>query len=132
MAGPESGRGALPFLPLTLTGFSALTASGSPEARLAGWISGAHRAVLSALMTLERLAQWRARAESETADLQGRTPARLIAALAAHPTLAAPQAEAEAGTSRAAVQRNLDVLVARGLVREVTGQGRFRVWAAMA
>jgi hypothetical protein len=28
------------------------------------------------------------------------------------------------------VQRNLDVLVARGLVREVTGQGRFRVWAA--
>lgn len=132
LAGPESGRGALPFLPLTLTGFSALTASGSPEARLAGWISGAHRAVLSALMTLERLAQWRARAESETADLQGRTPARLIAALAAHPTLAAPQAEAEAGTSRAAVQRNLDVLVARGLVREVTGQGRFRVWAAMA
>jgi Fe2+ or Zn2+ uptake regulation protein len=46
--------------------------------------------------------------------------------------LAAPQAEVETGTSRAAVQRNLDVLVARGLVREVTGQGRFRVWAAVA
>jgi hypothetical protein len=26
--------------------------------------------------------------------------------------------------------RNLDVLERRGLVREVTGQGRFRVWAA--
>lgn len=120
----------MPFLPLSLTGFSALTASGSTEARLAGWITGAHRAVLSALMTLERLAQWRARAEQETAELQGRTPARLIAALAAHPMLAAPQAEAETGASRAAVQRNLDLLVARGLVREVTGQGRFRVWAA--
>jgi hypothetical protein len=125
-----AGQGALPFLPLSLTGFSALSASGSPEARLAGWITGAHRAVLSALMLLDRLAAWRAKAEAETADLQGRTPARLIAALAAQPMLAAPQAEAETGASRAAVQRNLDVLAARGLVREVTGQGRFRVWAA--
>lgn len=125
-----AGQGGLPFLPLTLTGFGALTTSGKSEARLAGWITGAHRAVLSALMTMERLAIWVQRAEAETADLSGRTPARLIAALAAHPMLAAPQAEAETNASRAAVQRNLDVLVARGLVREVTGQGRFRVWAA--
>jgi len=120
------GRG-LPFLPLVLTGFSALTASGSPETRLAGWISGAHLAVLSALMTLDRLATWRARAE---AALSGRTPSRLIAALAAQPMLGDAQAEAETGASRSAVQRNLDVFSARGLVREVTGQGRFRVWAA--
>lgn len=127
-----AGQGALPYLPLTLVGFSALTASGSPEARLTGWITGAQRAVLSALMTLDRLAQWRARAVVETADLQGRTPARLIAALAAQPMLAAPQAETETGASRAAVQRNLDLLADRGLIREVTGQGRFRVWAARA
>jgi hypothetical protein len=125
-----AGQGAVPFLPLALTGFHALTASGSPEARLTGWILGAHRAVLAALMTLDRLAGWRTRAGEETADLSGRTPARLIAALAAHPMLAASQAEAETGASRAAVQRNLDILVARGLAREVTGQGRFRVWAA--
>jgi hypothetical protein len=124
-----AGRGVLPFLPLTLTGFAALTASGSPEARLAGWITGAHRAVLSALMTLERLANWRTRAEAETADLSGRTPVRLIAALVSQPMLTAAQAEAETGASRAAVQRNLGIFVARGLVREVTGQGRFRVWA---
>lgn len=130
LTGSEPGQGRLPFLPLALTGFGALTASGSPEARLAGWITGAHRAVLSALMTLERLATWRGRAEAATAELSGRTPARLIATLAAHPMLAAPQAEAETGASRAAVQRNLDLLVARGLVREVTGQGRFRVWTA--
>lgn len=122
--------GGLPYLPLSLTGFSALTATGATDRRLAGWILGAHRSVLSALMALERLAAWRARAEAETADLQGRTPARLIAALAAQPMLGAAQAEAETGASRAAVQRNLDLLVARGLVREVTGQGRFRVWAA--
>lgn len=126
----SAGQGALPFLPLSLTGFSALTASGSTEARLAGWVSGSHRAVLAALMRLDRLAQWQARAMAETDDLSGRTPARLIAALAAQPMLGAAQAEAETGASRAAVQRNLNVLMARGLVREVTGQGRFRVWAA--
>lgn len=125
-----AGQGGLPFLPLALTGFGALTASGHPEARLSGWITGAHRAVLAALMALDRLGQWRARAEAATGDLSGRTPSRLIAALAVHPMLAAPQAEVETGASRAAVQRNLDVLASRGLVREVTGQGRFRVWAA--
>jgi hypothetical protein len=124
-----AGQG-MRFLPLTLTGFAALTLSGAPEARLAGWITGAHRAVLAALMMLERLADWRVRATAATADLQGRTPAQLIAALAAHPMLGAAQAEAETGASRAAVQRNLDVLTTRGLAREVTGQGRFRVWAA--
>jgi hypothetical protein len=124
-----AGQG-MAFLPLTLTGFAALTVSGAPEARLSGWITGAHRAVLAALKMLERLAAWRARATAATADLQGRTPAQLIAALAAHPMLGAAQAEAETGASRAAVQRNLDVLTALGLAREVTGQGRFRVWAA--
>lgn len=125
-----AGKGTLPFLPLALTGFGALTASGTPDARLRAWITGAHRAVLAALMTLDRLAQWRARTKVHTADLTGRTPARLIAALAATPMLGAPQAQAETGASRAAVQRNLAVLQARGLVREVTGQGRFRAWAA--
>jgi hypothetical protein len=129
-AGQGADRGDLSFLPLALTGFGGLSAGGSPERRLAAWIQGAHRAVLAALMALDRLAAWRRRAEAETADLSGRTPARLIAALAAHPMLGAAQAETETGASRAAVLRNLDLLTARGLVREVTGQGRFRVWAA--
>ncbi|MCA0270866.1 MAG: hypothetical protein LCH69_02240 [Proteobacteria bacterium] len=61
--------------------------------------------------------------------MQGRTPGRLIDALAAHPMLGAAQAEAETGARRAAIQRNLDRLANRAPVREVTGQGRFRVWA---
>lgn len=121
---------ALPFLPLTLTGFAALTSSGPAEVRLSGWTTGAHRATLSALLMLERIAEWRARARAETADLSGRIPARLIDALAAHPTLAAQQAETETSASRAAVQRNFDILTQRRLAREITGQGRFRVWAA--
>jgi hypothetical protein len=126
-----AGQAGLAFLPLALTGFGALTASGALDSRLAAWIAGAHRAVLSALMGLERLALWRARAEAETVDLSGRTPRLLIAAFAAHPMLAAAQAEADTRASRAAVQRNLDVLQTRGLIREVTGHCRFRVWAAM-
>lgn len=130
VTGQAAGQGGLAFLPLALTGFGALTASGAPERRLAAWVQGAHRAVLAALLGLERLASWVHRAGAATADLSGRTPSRLIAALAAHPMLGAAQAGAETGASRAAVQRNLDLLQARGLVREVTGQGRFRVWAA--
>lgn len=127
-----AGPGGMAFLPLVQTGFGALTAGGPVERRLSAWTLGAHRAVLAALMTLDRLAAWRQRAEAETADLWGRTPRALIAALSAHPMLAAPQAEAETLSSRAAVQRNLDLLASRGLIREVTGQGRFRVWAATA
>jgi Fe2+ or Zn2+ uptake regulation protein len=37
-------------------------------------------------------------------------------------------AEAFTGASRAAVQRNLAWMEARGLIREVTGQGRYRMW----
>jgi DNA-binding IclR family transcriptional regulator len=66
----------------------------------------------------------------EMADLQGRTPVRLIKAMAAQPMLGAAQVETETGASRAAVLRNLDLLVKQRLVREVTGQWRFRVWAA--
>lgn len=54
----------------------------------------------------------------------------MITALAAQPVLAAAQVEGEAGASRGAVLRNLDLLEARGLVCEVTGQGRFRTRAA--
>jgi DNA-binding IclR family transcriptional regulator len=39
-------------------------------------------------------------------------------------------AEALTGASRAAVQRNLAWMEARGLIREVTGQGRYRMWRA--
>lgn len=118
------------FLPVALAGFGALTVQGAADRRLAAWITGAHQAVLSALMQLDRLAAWQQRAQEVTADLSGRTPPALIRLLAAWPSLSAPLAEAESGASRAAVQRNLDLFTARGLIRELTGQGRYRVWAA--
>lgn len=120
----------LGFLPLSLAGMRALTVSGPAEQKLAAWIAGAHNAVLSALMTLERLRRWRSQAETSTGDLSGRTPGLLIGGLLRHPMIAVPQLVSETGASRPAVLRNLALFEKRGLVREVTGQGRFRVWAA--
>ena len=116
-----AGQG-LFFLPLTLTGFSALTANGLVDRRMSAWITGAHQATLSALLLLKRVSDRRAGAEAATIDPSGRTPAGLIACLARWPLVSAPLAEAETRASRAAVQRNLDLLVARGLAREATGR----------
>lgn len=126
--GPEAA--APGFLPLTLAGTGALRATGAAEMRLSAWISGAHDAVLAALLLLDRLRRWRVRAEAATADLSGRTPRLLLDGLERHPMVAVPQLAAETGASRPALQRNLAILEARGLAREVTGQGRFKVWAA--
>ena len=121
---------ALAFLPLSLAGMRALTLGGPAERRLEGWITGAHNAVLSALMTLDRLRRWRAQAEAATADLSGRTPGLLIDGLLRHPMIAVPQLVTETGASRRAVLRNLAIFEQRDLVREITGQGRFKVWTA--
>ncbi|WP_140846698.1 hypothetical protein [Paracoccus sp. FO-3] len=121
---------ALGFLPLALAGTGALRAGGPAEQRLSAWIFGAHDAVLSALMMLDRLRRWRVQAEAGTADLSGRTPRLLIDGLLRHSMAAVPQLVAETGASRPALLRNLAILEQRGLAREVTGQGRYRVWAA--
>ena len=62
------------------------------------------------------------------APLSGKTPPALRAVLTEWPVVSAPMAEALTGASRAAVQRNLAWMETRGLIREVTGQGRYRMW----
>ncbi|MBK6467514.1 MAG: hypothetical protein IPF96_12130 [Rhodobacter sp.] len=129
-AGFGAGQGLL-FLPLSLTGFSALTASGPAERRLSAWIAGAHQAHAIGSALLKRLSDWQAAAAQATADLSRSHPARPSACLARWPLVSAPLAEAQTAASRAAVQRNLDLLVARGLARKPpgragTGSGRQR------
>jgi hypothetical protein len=126
----KPGHGAV-FMPLVLSGADTPRAPGDPQAKLTAWISGAERATLAALLHLETVSDWQSRAEEAVADLSGRTPLKLIAVFAAYPLVSAPMAERETGASRAAVQRNLDILSARGLIREITGQGRFRIWSIM-
>jgi hypothetical protein len=77
---------------------------------------------------LDDIAAWSAHADTVMAPLSGRTPPALRAVLTEWPLVSAPMAEALTGASRAAVQRNLALFESLSLIREVTGQGRFRMW----
>ncbi len=126
----SEGKGAA-FAPLAMGGAKGLRAGGPPAERLVRWLEGTETACLAAMRHLDDIEAWAARAEIEMAPLSGRTPPALRAVLTEWPLVSAPMAEALTGASRAAVQRNLAWMEARGLIREVTGQGRFRMWRAM-
>ncbi len=116
------------FAPLAMGGTSALRAGGKPDERLLRWLDGMETACLTAMRQLDDVEGWSAGAATAMAGLSGRTPPALREALADWPLISAPMAEALSGASRAAVQRNLAWMEERGLIREVTGQGRFRMW----
>jgi hypothetical protein len=117
------------FAPLALGGAEGLRAGGTPADRLARWLNGMETAILTAIRHLD-IEAWSARAETEMSALSGKTPPFLWATLSEWPLVSAPMAEALTGASRAAVLRNLAWMEARGLVREVTAQGRYRMWRA--
>jgi len=115
-------------LPLALGGAGGLRAVGTAQDRLQRWIAGADHATRAALRVLEGVRAWESRATQVCAGLSGRTPPQLIAMLCDWPLVSAPMAEKQTGASRAAIQRNLNWMTERGIVREVTGQGRYRFW----
>ncbi len=125
----SDGNGAV-FAPLAMGGAGGLRASGRPADRLARWLDEMETGCLTAMRHLDDLEAWATRAEAETAALSGKTPPNLLVALTEWPLVSAPMAQTLTGASRAAVQRNLAWMEARGLIREVTGQGRFRMWQA--
>ncbi|MBN8188760.1 hypothetical protein JF540_18905 [Salipiger thiooxidans] len=123
----SDGHGAI-FAPLAMGGAGGLRASGLPPERLARWMDGMNSAILATMRTLDEIEAWTGRAENVMAHLSGRTPVALRKIFAEWPLLSAPMAEIVTGASRAAVQRNLAWMEAKDLIREVTGQGRFRMW----
>ena len=127
----SDGSGAV-FAPLAMGGAGGLRASGSPDERLARWLAGMESAVLTAMRHLDLVETWTVQAEGEMAKLSGKTPPALLTLFAEWPLLSAPMAETQIGASRAAVQRNLAWMEKKGLIREVTGQGRFRMWRIAA
>ena len=86
------------------------------------------RATLAAIRHLDEIEVWSARAVAVMAPLSGRTASALRSLLNEWPLLSAPMAESMTGASRAAVQRNRARMESHGLVHEVTGQRRFRMW----
>ena len=123
----SEGKGAV-FAPLSMAGAGGLRAGGPPADRLVRWLDGMETACLTAMRHLDDIEAWSARAETEMAPLSGKTLRALRAVLTEWPLVSAPMAEALTGASRAAVQRNLAWMEARGLIRELTGQGRYRMW----
>lgn len=125
----SDGRGAI-FAPLAMGGAGGLRASGLPPERLARWLEGMEQAGVSAMRRLDDIEAWGRWAGTDIAALSGKTPPALKQAFIEWPLVSAPMAEVLTGASRTTVQRNLIWMEARGLIREVTGQGRYRVWQA--
>lgn len=126
----SEGKGAV-FAPLAMGGAGRLRAGGTPGDRLGHWLDRMETACLTAMRHLDDIEAWTVRAETRMTPLSGRTPPALRRVLTEWPLVSAPMAEALTGASRAAIQRNLAWMEGRGLIREVTGQGRFRMWRAL-
>lgn len=122
---------ALAFAPLGHHGRPVWSAGGPPVERLGRWYRAVEQGAEAARQQFARLSGWSARAEVAVARIKGDNPARIIAALTAAPVLTTAMVEQAAGISRDTAERLLARMAAMGLVREITGAKRFRLWAAM-
>lgn len=130
MAAAE-GQGGAVFAPLAMGGGAGGLGGGeAPPGRLRRWLQVMEQGLLKAMRHLDQLEAWETQARAQASGLSGRTPPLLIRALRDWPLVSAPMAADLTGASRAAVQRNLIWFERHGLVDEVTGQGRFRMWKA--
>ncbi len=127
LAPSGSAPGAI-FAPIAMGGGGGLRAIGDPPARLARWLSAMESATFAALRRLEELEAWAAVAAQAMAPLSGKTPPMLRKLFSSWPLVSVQMAEKLTGAHRATVQRNIDWMEEQGLIREVTGQGRYRMW----
>lgn len=116
------------FAPIAMGGGAGVRTIGEPATRLARWLNAMESAVFAALRRLEEIEAWAAAAERAMAPLSGKTPPMLRAVFTSWPLVSAQMGETLTGSHRATVQRNIDWMEERGLIREVTGQGRYRMW----
>lgn len=114
------------FAPIAMGG--GFRTIGDPPARLARWLHAMESATFAALRRLEEIEAWAAAAERTMAPLSGKTPPMLRDIFTSWPLVSVQMAEKLTGAHRATVQRNIDWMEERGLIREVTGQGRYRMW----
>ena len=118
----------LVFVPLGRHGRAIWADGGPPERRLSRHLAAVTQGAGDASRMLDRIADWAGAAREATATIKGQNPARIIAALAAHPVLHTAQVEELAGISRDTAERLLSRMRRMGLVREITGARRFRLW----
>lgn len=120
----------LPFVPLGRAGRLSWIMGGGTQEMLASHLEAVRDGAGEARARLMRLAAWSETARAAAASLKGDNPARVLAVIHAHPLVSAAMVENQAEISRITAERLLNRLTAMGLIREVTGTKRFRLWAA--
>lgn len=119
---------ALPFLPLGRLGRGVWIESGDAARRLARHLEAVRRGADAARAQMQRLTEWAGNARRATAPVKGHNLSRVIPVLVAHPLVSAAMVEEGAGISRITAERLLTKMQTMGLIREVTGARRFRLW----
>lgn len=125
-----AGLDSLPFAPLGQAGRRVWRSGGTVPERLDRWLDAAASGAIQARSEAMRLDAWAARAIAKTATLKGDTPARAIRALRAAPLMTTEMVAQDIGASRDTAERVLARLLDMGLIREITGSRRFRLWSA--
>ncbi|MEO1598901.1 MAG: helix-turn-helix domain-containing protein [Pseudomonadota bacterium] len=119
----------LTFLPLALgRPPAALRYGGMPESFLAAWFDAVAGASIAGRARLSALADWRERVANAIQGMRGRGAPSLADLFLARPVLSASAVAAELGLTGTRSRDLLNAFERRGLVREMTGQGRFRFW----
>jgi len=120
---------ALSFVPIAVRNRRALQNLGiHPEQRLRAWLGRVTAACEASRRELIILDRWQGRARKAIDGMSGKTPARLVDALIAHPVVSTRMLAEEGGVSPASALRALAMFEELGLTKEVTGGGRFRYW----
>ena len=125
-----SGLDTLTFAPLGQPGRRVWRAGGTVTERLSAWLDALRGGAAHARAEAIRLDEWAERAVTTTARMKGDTPARVIRALRATPLMTTEMVEQDIGASRDTAERVLARLLDMGLIREITGTRRFRLWSA--
>ncbi len=124
------GCAALPFVPMGSFGRRVWHGSVPVAERLGDHYRAVADGATAARLALVRLRDWSDRARAATAGIKGDSAARVIAALVAAPLATTEAVERAAGISRDTSERLLARMDGMGLVREITGTRRFRLWTA--
>jgi len=122
--------GQAPFLPVPEGVSPVHLRASSPQEALSSFYRMVEQGALAAHLQVERLLTWRERASELTEDLSGRTPPSLVETALRFPVFSAELAARLAKCAPMSARRNIKIFEERGLLREVTGQKRYRFWSA--
>ncbi|MER5174021.1 hypothetical protein [Thioclava kandeliae] len=115
------------FLPMASAG-SAPFSGASAYQRLVRWLDGAGASILRAMRILDDYEHWGHLARASQAIFKVETRDALIDLFLCAPYVTTALAMDRTGLSKTSIVRHLTALQDNGIVREITGQNRFKIW----